>query len=78
MILWPCMSSVREKSLFDIGQPVILHVGRNDLRAVVVEDRGIFGPEREHVFRIRVEYGDDAESSEFEVPAETLEAVSAS
>ena len=72
------MSLVREKPLFNIGQPVILHVGRNDLQGVVVEDRGIFGPEREHILRIRVDYGHDAESSEFEVPAETLEAVSAS
>jgi hypothetical protein len=59
---------------FAIGQRVVLHIGRNDLPAIVVEDRGNLGVDGSRIYRVAVQYDEDAEPSEFEVPASALAA----
>lgn len=69
------MPSDRDLRDFLVGQPVVLHIGRNDLAAYVVEDRGNLGVDGGRIFRVSVSYAEDSEPSEFEVPASALDAL---
>jgi hypothetical protein len=56
-----------------IGKEVVLHVGEQELRAVVVEDRGPIGVNGERVVRIRVSPAVEGEEpDEFEVRVSAL------
>jgi hypothetical protein len=71
------MASERDMRAFRVGDTVVVHVGRNDLLAQVIEDRGNLGPGGGRIFRVAVSFSEGAESSEFEVPASALDATPA-
>jgi hypothetical protein len=68
------MPSDRDLRDFSIGQSVVLHIGRNDLAAQVIEDRGYLGADGGRVFRVSVSFAEGSDPSEFEVPASALDA----
>jgi len=68
------MPSDRDLRSFPIGQPVVLHIGQNDLAAHIIEDRGHLGADGGRIFRVSVSFADGSEPSEFEVPASALDA----
>lgn len=57
-----------------VGDVVEFEFAKQTIRAVVIEDRGRFGPERKHILRVRYEWPDDP--PEVELPAEILKRVS--
>jgi hypothetical protein len=67
------MADDRDMRIFRVGDRVVLHVGRNDLLAQIIEDRGNLGVDGGRIFRVAVSFDDDAEPSEFEVPASALD-----
>jgi len=69
------MPSDRDLRAFIVGQSVVLRIGRNDLPALVIEDRGNLGVDGGRVFRVSVSYDEGSEPSEFEVPASALDAL---
>jgi hypothetical protein len=64
-----------EKTALLPGTKVGVHFGGRIVRAVVIEDRGVFAGER--IVRVHVGDLDDAEAPEFELPVDELEPVSA-
>ena len=55
-----------------VGQEVVLHVGSQEIPAVVVEDRGPLGIDGEQIVRVRVPSSEGEEPDEFEIPASAL------
>lgn len=68
------MTSDRDLRTFDVCQAVVLHVGKHDMPATVVEDRGILGVDGGRIIRVSVLYEEDSDPSEFEVPASAPDA----
>lgn len=67
------MAPVKIKPRIDVGQQVLLPIGRNRLHGRVVEDRGNLGVRGERILRVQVDQGDDVPPSEYEVPEGELE-----
>lgn len=67
------MAPVTAKRKIEVGQAVVLPIGRNRLRGRVIEDRGNLGVHGERILRIEVDLGDGVPPGEHEVPESELE-----
>lgn len=72
------MAPVSTKSRIEVGQDIVLPVGRNRLRGKVVEDRGNLGVNKERILRVALDMGEDVPPREHEVPESRLEPLSSS
>lgn len=60
------------KSKIEVGQWVVVPIGRNRLKGKVIEDRGRLGVNKEHVFLVRFMQGEGLEPSQREVSESRL------
>jgi hypothetical protein len=66
------MLAATEKSRFEVGQWVLLVIGRNHLEAQVLEDRGRLGVNGERVYLILVSLGEGVEPQQREAAESRL------
>jgi hypothetical protein len=66
--------ATRSAMTFELGQAVLLRIGRNELAAKVLEDRGPIGADGGHVIRVSVDLGEGVDRADFEVPESALRA----
>ncbi len=63
----PTQSALEFADWFEIGKHVNVRIVRDLFPAVVLEDRGAFGPEGQHIVRVAIFPDDPEQRAEFEV-----------
>jgi len=58
-----------KKSIPKVGSRVMVTFGGKEVAAIVIEDRGPLGVGGRRLLRVRLDFGDEGEPIEFELPA---------
>jgi hypothetical protein len=66
------MATSKKKTEIKVGQWVFLPLGSKPMEAQVLEDRGNFGVDGEHVFLVHVPMEEGVEARQFEVAESQL------
>jgi hypothetical protein len=61
------MATSKKSSEIEVGEWVVLPIGSNRLKALVVEDRGHLGPKGERVLRVATHMAEVVDPLEWEV-----------
>ncbi len=69
----PTQNVLKFADWFEMGKHVNVRIVRDLFPAVVLEDRGAFGPEGKHIVRVAIFPDDPEQRAEFEVSEDQIQ-----